>query len=103
MARAYFLIYSDKMGTRDEVKEFIDGRSEIEFWRYDLPYVFYLISELSADELYEVVQDFNRQRGRFLLSEVGSNTQGWLPKETWKLLNIGHTESSNRRMAPTHG
>lgn len=87
MARAYVLIYSDMLGTREEVRDFIDGIPEITFWRYDLPNTFYLVSELSADELSDVVQGLNRKRARFLVIEVGSNKQGWLPRETWSVLN----------------
>lgn len=87
MARAYVLIYSDVLGTRDEVRDFIDGIPEITFWRYDLPNTFYLVSELSTDELSDVIQRFNRKRARFLIIEVGSNKQGLLPKETWSVLN----------------
>jgi hypothetical protein len=87
MKRTYLLIYSDRLGTREDIKEFLDERSEILNWRYDLPQTFYLVSNLSAEELYEIVQSYNQERGLFLISEVGDNTQGWLPKKTWMLLN----------------
>ena len=90
MKRTYLLIYSDKLGTREEIREFLDKRSEILNWRYDLPHTFYLVSDLSAEELYEVIQSHNQQRGFFLISEVGQNTQGWLPAESWVLLNAEH-------------
>lgn len=100
MRRAYVLIYNDKLGTREEIRDFLDGRSDILHWRYDLPYAFYLISESSAEELYEVVQGFNRERGRFLITEVGANIQGWLPKETWTLLNSRHSHHTSGRSVP---
>ena len=87
MKLAYLLIYSDLMGTREQVKTFLDRRPEISHWRYDLPNTFYLVSELSARNLYDIVQEFNQKRGRFLICEVGSNKEGWIPKETWALLN----------------
>jgi hypothetical protein len=87
MKRTYLLIYSDKLGTREEIREFLDKKSEILNWRYDLPHTFYLVSNLSAEELHEVIQSHNQQRGFFLISEVGQNTQGWLPAESWMLLN----------------
>ena len=87
MKRSYLLIYSDRIGTREAIRDFLDDRAEILHWRYDLPNTFYLISNLSAEELYEVVQGLSQKRGLFLISEVGSNTQGWLPKKTWALLN----------------
>lgn len=87
MKRSYLLIYSDRLGTREEIKEFLDRRSEILNWRYDLPHAFYLVSNLSAEELYEIIQSYNQERGLFLISEVGENTQGWLPAKSWMLLN----------------
>lgn len=87
MKRAYLLIYDHEVGTREEVREFLDEQPEILHWRYDLPNTFYLISDLSAEDLYEIFQNFNREHGRFLVSEVGSNSQGWLPRKTWTLLN----------------
>ena len=90
MKRTYLLIYSDKLGTREEIRAFLDKRSEILNWRYDLPHTFYLVSDLSAEELYEVIQSHNQERGLFLISEVGQTTQGWLPAKSWMLLNAEH-------------
>ena len=84
---SYLFIYDDAVGTREQVKGYLDTRSEITHWRYDLPNTFYLISERSAAELYEIIQSFNQKRGRFLICEARQNKQGWLPKETWTLLN----------------
>lgn len=95
MKRAYLLIYSDRMGTREAIRDYLDGRPEILHWRYDLPYTFYLVSTLSAEQLYDIVQGFNQNRGRFLISEVGQNTQGWLPEKTWVLLNEEYARRSN--------
>ena len=101
MKRSYLMIYNDRLGTREAVRDFLDGRAEILHWRYDLPNTFYLISHLSAEELYEVVQGFNRKRGLFLICEVGSNSQGWLPEKTWTLLNAEYArkESIDARRA----
>lgn len=87
MKQAYLLIYDDEVGTRKEVRKFLDEQSGILHWRYDLPNTFYLISDLSAQELYDIFQSFNEKHGSFIISEVESNTQGWLPRRTWRLLN----------------
>lgn len=87
MKRAYLFVYSNRLGNRNQVRDFIDGRSEILHWRFDLPNSFYLITRLSADELYDIIQKFNNNRGTFIICEVGENTQGWLPEEAWDLLN----------------
>ena len=96
MRRAYLFIYSPNVGTRDELKEFIDNCPEIVHWRYDLPNAFYLISDASADELYTAIQEFNAERGRFLICEVGADKEGWLPKKTWTLLNTHSYRKSQR-------
>ena len=90
MKHAYLFIYNDSVGTREQVREFIDKRQEISNWRCDLPNMFYLISEKSAGELYEIIQEFNKERGLFLVCEAGQNRQGWLPEETWTLLREKH-------------
>ena len=96
MKRAYLLVYDDEVGTRKEVRKLLDGQPGILHWRCDLPNTFYLISELSAQDLYDVFQSFNEKRGSFIVSEVGSNTQGWLPRRTWRLLNEKMSESEKR-------
>ena len=96
MRHSYLFIYSDYMGPREAITGYLDSRPEIIYWRYDLPNTIYLISESSAEKLYEVVQNFNQQRGRFLISEVSLNKQGWLPKETWNLLNKKYPDSPTR-------
>ena len=85
--RAYLLIYSSGVGTREEVRDYIDELPEILNWRYDIPHAFYLVSESSADEITEKILTFTDGDGRFLITEVTENSQGWLPKRTWQLLN----------------
>lgn len=85
--RTYLFIYSGDVGTREEVRDYIDEVPEILNWRYDIPYAFYLVSECSADEIADIILDHTGGEGRFLVAEVTENSQGWLPKRTWRLLN----------------
>ena len=85
--KAYILIYDDDVGTRSEVKDFIDGMPEVLFWRYDMPHSFYLISEHTASGIANNISAMTEHEGRFLVAEINSNKQGWLPRRTWKLLN----------------
>ena len=87
MKRSYLFIYDDAVGTRNQLKGFLSKRPEVSHWRYDVPHAFYLVSEKSVEELYEIIQEFNQKQGRFLICEVGENKQGWLTKKTWTLLN----------------
>ena len=85
--RTYLFIYSGGVGPRDEVRDYIDELPEILNWRYDIPHAFYLVSESSADEIADKIMDFTDGDGRFLIAEVTENSQGWLPKRTWRFLN----------------
>lgn len=87
MRRAYLMVYSDALGTRDQVKACLDALPEIITWRYDLPHSFYLISEEeSATTLADLIT-MKMGKGRFIISEIGSNKQGWLPDKTWYFIN----------------
>ena len=85
--RAYLLTYSSGVGTREDIRDFIDSRPEILNWRYDTPHAFYLISESDADEIAERILKFTDGEGRFLITEVAENSQGWLPRGAWRFLN----------------
>ena len=96
MTRAYLLIYDHDVGNRKEVREFLDEQSEILDWRHDLPNTFYLISDQSAEGLCKIFQNLNRKSGGFLISEVSSNRQGWLPMKTWKFLSEENIRQRNK-------
>ena len=96
--QAYLLVYNDEVGTREQIRDFIDGVAEILNWRYDMPHAFYVVSECSADELADILLDFTDERGRFLIAEVTDNKQGWLPRRTWEMLNNKQPANS---VAPT--
>ena len=85
--RAYLLTYSSGVGTREDICDFIDRQPEILNWRYDIPYTFYLISESDADEIAERIVQFTDGEGRFLVTEIAENSQGWLPRGAWRFLN----------------
>lgn len=86
MRRAYVLVYSADW-TKDQVRTYIDSLREIINWRTDLPNSFYLVSEKSADELATLFRSFTKDKGLFLISEVSANKQGWLPKDSWDMMN----------------
>ena len=85
--RAYLLTYSGGVGAREDIRDFIDSQPEILNWRYDTPYAFYLISESDAEEIAELILQFTGGDGRFLITEVAENSQGWLPRGAWRFLN----------------
>ena len=92
MRRVYLLAYSNSFGTRDEVKALLNDLQEVITWRHDLPNAFYIVSETDARRLAELIHA-KRGKGRFIVSEIGTNRQGWLTPESWYLIN-------NKRVKP---
>jgi len=86
MRKAYLLTYSDATGGRTHIRAWCDAEPMVIHWRYDMPHSFYLISEATAAELAASLKEHVAKKGRFLITEVSDNRQGWLPKETWQLL-----------------
>ncbi|MDV7142332.1 hypothetical protein R3X27_06525 [Tropicimonas sp. TH_r6] len=95
-SKPYIFVYSDDLGTRDELVGFLNDQDEIDAWRYDMDYCFYLLSSLSAVELSKRVKAALGTEKRFLISEVGSNRQGWLSKGSWGILNKNAPEKLER-------
>ena len=85
--RAYLLIYSSGVGVREDVCDFIDSQPEILNWWYDIPHAFYLISDSDADEIAELILEFTGGDGRFLITEIAENSQGWMQRGAWQFLS----------------
>jgi len=92
MRKLYLLIYNDFMGDRELLKRWADNSSIVITWRYDLPHCFYLVSEASASELSEDLKSILGAKGKFLITEVSENRQGWLPADTWYFLRNKKTK-----------
>lgn len=86
MRKAYLLVFSDSTGGKTAIREWLNAENAVIHWRTDLPNAFYVISEASASELSQSLLDHIGKKGRHLITEVGDNRQGLLPKETWYLL-----------------
>ena len=86
MKQAYLFIYSDEVGTREELKVLFDSSPSISSWRYDIPNVFYLISEKDAYQLYDEFAEKKGTNGLFLFMEYNTNSQGMLLNKTWHFL-----------------
>lgn len=81
----YLLTYSRNMGSEDEVKSIIDKCPFIRNWRTDLPNIFFIESDVNADELADYFIE-KKQECRFFITEIANNRQGWLPKSAWEFL-----------------
>jgi hypothetical protein len=86
MRKAYLLVYSDATGGREALRSWANRESAVIHWRYDMPHSMYLISESTAADLAKSLTLAVGRRGRFLITEISDNRQGFLPRETWELL-----------------
>lgn len=88
---AYLLVYSTRLGTRDEVKACLDRIPQIIKWRTDLPSSFYIQSSLeSADTLSDLIVKGMGRKGRFILVRIGDGAQevqGWMHPDAWHFIN----------------
>jgi hypothetical protein len=88
MSKAYLLVYSDEIGTREQVKHYINNIREITHWRFDLPNTFYLISLYDSNYLSNKLMGFVGKNKKFIITEINTgNSQGVLTPESWFLLN----------------
>jgi hypothetical protein len=83
--KAFLLAYSNSLGTRDQVKQYLNSMPEVYHWRYDLPNAFYLISNSTSKDLGIALHRLAGNQGRFIIVEIQSS-YGWLPKQTWYLI-----------------
>lgn len=86
MTKAYLLAYSADFGDRERVKAIINSTGMVDKWRTDLPNAFYLISQYSAKQLVDQMRAASGDKGRFIVTEIPSNSHGWLTGDSWYLI-----------------
>lgn len=84
---AYLLVFDVTVGTLEEVSKFLDKREDIfQNWMTILPNSFFVISDKSATELSDVFRTFTEDKGRFIILDVNTDRNGWLPKTAWNFV-----------------
>ena len=82
----YVLIFSDSVGDREQVKEFVDSRQEISDWYICMSNAILFRSKYDAKSLAEIFRRFSQDNGRFLILDVDADRQGWLPRKAWEFM-----------------
>ena len=88
--RYYLLAYGRDLGTRDQIKSCLDALPEVNSWRSEMPYTFFIQSESDAESLGKAIIKCVQPSGnpRMLITEIGrtsGTSWGWL--SSWKFLN----------------
>ena len=87
--KTYLLVYANSLGDREFVKQVLDSIPSIKNWRCDMPNSFYIWSNSIAPDIVTSIAEKvgNATSKRFLVVEITSNKQGYLPKDTWSFIN----------------
>ncbi|XHX76110.1 MAG: hypothetical protein RBJ76_16855 [Stenomitos frigidus ULC029] len=84
---AYLLVFDVTVGTLEEVSKFLDKREDVfQNWMTILPNSFFVISDKFATELSDVFRTFTKDKGRFIILDVNTDRNGWLPKKAWNFV-----------------
>jgi hypothetical protein len=87
LRKSYIFVYNSGFGSEEQIIKILDSIPEITNWRLELPNTFFLVSELSANNLSQKIKSRVKGDYRFIISELLNNKQGWLSKKTWALIN----------------
>src|SRR5688500_14972692 len=84
---AYILVYDEECGTYEDVRNFLNTRPEVLNWYRCLPHSFIIVSNKTATELKNMFKLFASKKGRFLIADLDTDRNGWLPSKAWELIN----------------
>lgn len=90
------LVHDEGAATADQVRYFLNARSEIVDWISVVPFVYFLVSSVDVYQLSSAFMEYKRKNGnpvsqhdsggRFSFFELGSTHAGWLNKAVWDSL-----------------
>ena len=83
---SYVLVFSDSVGTREEVRNFIKSRQEVVTWYLCMSNAIFFRSYKTATELQGMFREFTRDKGRFVILDCDTDRNGWLPRSAWGFL-----------------
>jgi hypothetical protein len=90
--RAYILVFSASR-ERNEIKQFLNSRSDIQDWYTCFRNAFFLLSTSTAQELAEAYHAyFSVGANRVFIAHIDDDRQGWLPSEGWQFLARAKSE-----------
>jgi len=82
----YILVFSDSVGSKDDVKNFVNSRSEILTWYLCMSNAIFVRSKYTADDLQKIFREFTKDKGRFMILDCDTDRNGWLPRKAWDFM-----------------
>lgn len=93
--RSYILVHSNKAASHEQMKGYLNEMIEVDTWRSDISNCFYIISKEEASALAKAIRGKTGD-GRFIVTEIVANSNGWLTPESWYLVK-------NKKHKPKEG
>jgi hypothetical protein len=86
MIRTYLIVLSVKPDREDVVK-FLGGHPNITHWFYSLPYSLFVKTDLTAYQLFDIIETKFGQNKIFItvISNSSEDRYGRMPQEHWEL------------------
>ncbi len=84
---AYILVFDDALGTRKEIQEFLNTRSEVLNWYACMSNAIFIVSNMTAGGLQSIIKEFNAgKNANFIILDVKTDRDGWLPRKAWDFM-----------------
>jgi hypothetical protein len=87
MKKCYILAHNAAAASHEQMSTVLNSLKEVSIWKSEIPSVFFIVSENSAAELTKLVRAQTGDKGRFLISEITANRNGWITADSWHLIN----------------
>lgn len=94
--KSYIFAHSSKLGSNDEVRNFLTKSKMIRAWRREIGNVYFILSPRSASEICNSIhRRFEGRDAKYIVSEFSTNSQGWLSERAWELLEYKGEREEN--------
>ena len=86
MTWPYLVIFDADLGTNKQVQDLLDELPHVTYWYRCMPNCIFFTSTMTAGTIAEgFYSKFGKGPARFMVVEVHSDRQGWLPKPAWHM------------------
>lgn len=82
----YIIVFSDSVGDKDKVKNFVDSRPEFTNWYLCMSNAIFVRSRKTAHQITGIMRELTQDSGRFIVLDVETDRNGWLPQKAWKFM-----------------
>lgn len=90
----YLVVFNTVAAKHDCLRDFLDRQPGILDWYSCIPNTIFVVSSLDANGVAEVIRQFTRNKGYFLVLDTETDKGGWLPKAAWDFMRNKTSQST---------